>query len=60
MCAPGVPGSMSQGNPSPFNAASRWLAVDTPMDSGVAFGTDITHNRLIRPSSLESRYDIMP
>src|SRR5665213_4191839 len=54
-CAPAVPASISQGSPCPFNAPSRWLTVDTPIDSGVANGTDITHNRLITPSLLESR-----
>jgi len=53
MCAPGVPGSISHGQPFPFSAASRWLSVDTPTESGVAFGTDITHNGLMRPGSSE-------
>src|SRR5579864_4087126 len=54
-CAPGVPASISQGRPCPLSAASRWLTADTPMDSGVALGTDITHSNLIRPSSLVAR-----
>lgn len=43
-CALGVPGSINQGKPLPNNASSRWLDVDTPIVSGVAFGTDITHS----------------
>ena len=42
MCAPGVPGSIIHGSPLPSSAASRWLPVDTPTDSGVALGSDIT------------------
>src|SRR5262249_13199425 len=53
MCAPGVPGSISHGLPLPFSAASRWLSVETPTESGVAFGTDITHSSLMRPGSSE-------
>jgi hypothetical protein len=47
-CAPGVPGSIIQGSPFPSSAASRWLAVETPTDSGVRFGSDITQSRWIR------------
>src|SRR5581483_10936687 len=53
MCAPGVPGSIIQGLPLPFSAASRWLAVEMPSCSGVAFGTEITHSSLMRPGSSE-------
>src|ERR1700722_4751914 len=44
MCAPGVPANISQGRPSPAIDSSRSLPFETPIDSGVAPGTDSTHN----------------
>src|SRR5439155_16000899 len=48
MCAPGVPASISHGRPSPPIDSSRRLPSDTPIDSGVAPGTDSTHSNWIR------------
>ena len=48
MCAPGVPGSIIHGSPFALEAASRWLAADTPTDSGVLLGSDITHSFWMR------------
>jgi hypothetical protein len=44
MCAPGVPDNINHGRPSPSSAAVRWLPSETPIDSGVAPGTDSTHS----------------
>src|SRR5262245_35981594 len=44
MCAPGVPVSISHGRPSPLIDSSRRLSSDTPIDSGVAPGTESTHS----------------
>ena len=56
MCAPGVPGSISHGVPRSSSASSRALAVVTPIDSGVALGTESTHSSWMRVFYLLSRY----
>ena len=60
MCAPGVPGGISHGVPRSSSASSRALAVVTPIDSGVAFGTESTQSSWMRSRLPYRRYDITP